>query len=149
MRRREFMAGLGGAAAAPVLWPVAARAQQDGRIRRGGVLMNGAATDASRQAYVKAFTDALGKAGWIEGKNAIDIRYSAGDVALARIFAAQLIGLLGAVAIGLSAISMVETAGREGGDGRAANPAGYRARHRRHPTPDCLRQSDPPPLRGG
>jgi putative ABC transport system substrate-binding protein len=91
MKRREFIAALGGAAA----WPLAAQAQQAGRMRRVGVLMNGAATLALRQAEVKAFTEALRNAGWIEGKNVtIDIRYNASDVTLARIFAAQLIGLM-------------------------------------------------------
>ena len=90
MRRREFVTLLGGAA-----WPIAGRAQQAGQMRRVGVLMNGVATATQQQAEVKAFTEALRNAGWIEGKNVtIDIRYNASDVTLARIFAAQLIGLM-------------------------------------------------------
>ena len=89
--RREFIAALGGAAAA---WPLAARAQQAERVRKVGVLMNSAATDATYQSYLAAFTEALHQLGWIEGQNLrIDVRWSAGDAALARIYAAQLIGL--------------------------------------------------------
>jgi putative ABC transport system substrate-binding protein len=64
-------------------------------MRRVGVLMNGSATGALTQAYVKTIAETLRAAGWIEGKNiSIDVRYNAGDAALARIFAAQLIGLM-------------------------------------------------------
>jgi putative tryptophan/tyrosine transport system substrate-binding protein len=56
-------------AAAPTLGSVATYAQQPDHMRRVGMLMNGAATEARPQAYVKAFTESLSKAGWIEGKN--------------------------------------------------------------------------------
>jgi putative ABC transport system substrate-binding protein len=92
MKRREFISLLGGATAA---WPLAARAQQPGGIRRIGVLMNASATDAGPQSRVAAFVQGLGQLGWIEGQNLrIDIRWNAGDAALARIYAAQLIGLM-------------------------------------------------------
>ena len=90
MRRRAFIAAIGGAAA----WPLAARAQQPDP-RRVGVLMNSAATDAAWHSYLTAFVQGLHQLGWIEGQNLrIDTRWSAGDSALARIYAAQLIGLM-------------------------------------------------------
>jgi putative tryptophan/tyrosine transport system substrate-binding protein len=89
VNRREFIALLGGAAA----WPLAVRAQPN-PVRHIGVLMNGAATETATQSYVAAFVQALGQLGWTEGQNVrIDIRWSAGDAALARTYAAQLIGL--------------------------------------------------------
>jgi putative ABC transport system substrate-binding protein len=90
MRRREFITLLGGAAA----WPLAARAQQGGRVRRIGVLMNAAATNAVSESYVAAFVQELRQLGWVEGRNLhIDVRWNAGDAQLARIYSAQLIGL--------------------------------------------------------
>jgi putative ABC transport system substrate-binding protein len=91
MRRRDFIAGLGGA----VAWPLVARTQQPDRMRRIGVLMNGAATETEYQSYLAAFIQGLHQLGWTEGQNIhFDVRWSAGDAGLARIYAAQLIGLL-------------------------------------------------------
>ena len=88
--RRQFATALSSAAA----WPLAARAHQGERVRRIGVLMNSTATDATWQSYHAAFVQGLRQLGWIEGQNLrIDTRWSAGDAALARIYAAQLIGL--------------------------------------------------------
>ena len=57
--------------------------------------MNAAATDTVPQSFLAAFVQALLHLGWSEGQNIrIDVRWSAGDAALARIYAAQLIGLM-------------------------------------------------------
>jgi putative ABC transport system substrate-binding protein len=92
MRRRAFIALLGGLGAA---WPLAARAQQPGRMPRIGVLMNGAATETAPLSYVAAFVQRMRQLGWTEGQNLrIDVRWNAGDAELARTYAAQLIGLM-------------------------------------------------------
>jgi putative tryptophan/tyrosine transport system substrate-binding protein len=91
MRRREFIVGLGGAAT----WPLAAWAQQRGEVRRIAVLMDRVATDTIPQSYLAAFTRGLQQFGWTEHDNLrMDVRWTAGDVELARICAAQLIGLM-------------------------------------------------------
>jgi putative ABC transport system substrate-binding protein len=102
LRRREFIMLLGGGA---VVWPLAARAQQ---MRRVGVLMNTAATDAIPVSYVAAFVQALARFGWIEGQNIrVDVRWNAADAALARIYAAQLIGLQPDVILSASTLNLM------------------------------------------
>ena len=90
IRRREFIATVGSAAAA---WLHAARAQQPDRVRRVGVLM-GIADDPEGQARVVVFRQALQALGWKEGRNVQFIyRWSAGDVMRARPFAKELVDL--------------------------------------------------------
>ena len=75
LQRREFMAGLGGAAA---VWPLAARAQQGNRVRRIGVLMPGDENDPVLKPIVSAFTQALAGLGWTVGRNVrMDLRWAA------------------------------------------------------------------------
>jgi ABC-type uncharacterized transport system substrate-binding protein len=89
--RRELIAVLSGAAAA---WPLAARAQQPGRMRRIGVLMNFAADDPEGQARMAAFHQGLQESGWTLGRNAqIDVRWSAVDAESSRRYAAEVVGL--------------------------------------------------------
>ena len=74
MRRREFIAGLGSAAA----WPVVARAQQPERMRRIGVLMPYDESDPQAKLRLSAFTQGLADLGWNEGRNVqIDLRWAA------------------------------------------------------------------------
>jgi putative ABC transport system substrate-binding protein len=67
VKRREFIAGLGYAAA----WPVVARAQQVGGVRRIGVLLNAVADDTLYQTRVGAFLQALAPLGWTIGRNVL------------------------------------------------------------------------------
>ena len=91
MRRRQFLAMLGGAV---VTWPLAARAQQRERTRRIGVLINFAADDPAAQSRLTAFLQGLAQLGWTEGGNAhIDVRWGAGDTERIRKYAAELVAL--------------------------------------------------------
>jgi putative tryptophan/tyrosine transport system substrate-binding protein len=91
VRRREFITLLGGAAAA---WPLAARAQQRGRMRRIGAMMLLAENDAEQKAWTQAFLQGLQEANWIDGRNIqIDYRWSSGNSARARRYATELVAL--------------------------------------------------------
>src|SRR5215475_2010652 len=102
MKRREFMALVGGAAT----WPLAARAQQDRRVRRLGFVIGRAENDVLSQASKIAFQEALGKFGWIEGSNLrIDVRYAADDLNRLRAYAAELVSLSPDVIVTSAAIA--------------------------------------------
>jgi putative ABC transport system substrate-binding protein len=72
--RREFIALLGGAAAA---WPLAARAQQPGRLPTIGFL--GSGTASTQSSWLAAHVQRLRELGWIEGRTvAIEVRWGEG-----------------------------------------------------------------------
>jgi putative ABC transport system substrate-binding protein len=82
LRRREFIAGLGGAAA----WPLAAGAQQGDRVRRIGVL-------GGPRPQLLAFMQALAGLGWTDGRNLrMDLRLAGDDNNRTRASAQELVG---------------------------------------------------------
>jgi putative tryptophan/tyrosine transport system substrate-binding protein len=90
MRRREFIALLGGAAA----WPLAAHAQQSDPMRRIGVLQILEEDDPETVARHAAFEHALQALGWTVGRNVrIDYRSAKGDANQLRKYATELIAL--------------------------------------------------------
>src|SRR5262245_27619089 len=90
MRRREVITLLGGAAA----WPLVARAQQPGRMRRLGVLLPATPDDAEWQSWLGAFLQGLAQSGWITGQNIrIETRWTRFDPEETRKSAAELVAL--------------------------------------------------------
>jgi putative tryptophan/tyrosine transport system substrate-binding protein len=88
MRRREFIAALGGAAA----WPIAVRAQQ--AMRRVAVLMGVREADELGQARLDGFLQGFRHLGWIDERNVcIDIRWSDGSLDQTREIAAEFVAL--------------------------------------------------------
>jgi putative ABC transport system substrate-binding protein len=91
VRRRDFIALLGGAA---VAWPLAARAQQSERMRRIGVLIGNIETDPEAQIRIGAFRQRLSEMGWTEGRNvSFDYRFGATDPDRIQSLARELVGL--------------------------------------------------------
>jgi putative ABC transport system substrate-binding protein len=90
MRRRTFIAGLGGV----VAWPLAAGAQQADRVRRIGVLIPGDENDPVWNPRLRAFTQALADFGWTEGRNVrMDLRWFGDGPNRIRALAQELVGL--------------------------------------------------------
>jgi putative ABC transport system substrate-binding protein len=90
LRRREFIAALGGA----VAWPLAVGAQQPERMRRIGVLAPYDESDSVMKPRVSAFTQALADLGWADGRNVrIVFRWAGNDINRIRALAQELVGL--------------------------------------------------------
>jgi putative tryptophan/tyrosine transport system substrate-binding protein len=90
VKRRQFIVGLGGA----VAWPVVARAQQPERMRRIGLLPVYDENDPEGKRRVSAFTQALSGLGWTDGRNVrMELRWGGNDSNRIRTFAQELVGL--------------------------------------------------------
>ena len=91
MRRRDLIKGIAGSA---IAWPLAARAQQAERMRRLGVLMAVAESDADAHKGISILQDRLQKLGWKDGNNIrIDYRWGNGDPDRIQEFAKELVEL--------------------------------------------------------
>jgi ABC-type uncharacterized transport system substrate-binding protein len=90
MKRRQFIALVGGAAA----WPLAAHAQQREPMRTIGVIMNYAEHDAEGEARVSALRKRLQELGWAERNNVrIEVRWAAGKTDRMQAYAAEFVRL--------------------------------------------------------
>jgi len=102
--RRELLAALGGTAAA---WPLAARAQQAGKVPTIGFL--GTTTASAWGPWTAAFVQRLRELGWIEGRNlAIEYRWADGRTGRFTEIAAEFVRLKVDVIVtgGLSAVAV-------------------------------------------
>jgi putative ABC transport system substrate-binding protein len=89
MRRREFIAAMGGATFA-----FAARADAPNRVRTVGVLLFGAEDDPVAKTRLEGLRRGLQKLDWAEGRNLrIEARFGAADPGRIRSYAKELVGL--------------------------------------------------------
>jgi putative ABC transport system substrate-binding protein len=88
VRRRTFIAGLGGA----VAWPVMVRAQQGERVRRIGLLMNFPEADTEGNTRLVAFLQRMHELGWSDGHNLkLESRWSGADIDRMQTFAREIV----------------------------------------------------------
>ena len=100
-----FITLLGGAAAA---WPLAARAQQPGRVWRIGVLFGIAKNDPEGRNRIDALRQGLEKLGWLLGQNLqIESRWAGGDLERLKAQAAELVRLKPDVLVAGATVSLV------------------------------------------
>ena len=108
MRRREFIALIGGVA---VAWPLSAPAQQPEQVRRIGALINRGADDPQGEAGIAAFKQVLQQLGWSDGRDVrMDIRSGANDVDLTRRYATELVALAPDVVLAVGTVAVTAAA---------------------------------------
>src|SRR5260370_12757623 len=89
LKRGDFVAGLFGAAA----WPVVARAQQPERLRLIAYITSNAENGPDSM-WAASFRKGLEEHGWIDGRNVrIDYRFGGGDATLTPKLAKELVEL--------------------------------------------------------
>ena len=92
MKRREFISLMSGAAASPVLWPLAARAQRTRAPHRRA--RESSRRRHSRTNVCRGVRTGAQQLGWVDGRNArTDMRWAAGDPARYRKYSAELAAL--------------------------------------------------------
>ena len=107
MRRRQFIAGLGSAAA----WPVVARAQQSATPVIG--LLDFFASRPTNGPFVEAFRAGLAEGGFIEGRNlSIEYRGGRGNFRQVADFATELVSRRVALIVAIGALAPARTAKR-------------------------------------
>jgi putative ABC transport system substrate-binding protein len=90
-----------------VAWPLAARAQQSGAMRRIGVLMNRTADEPEASSLVGAFAQGLAELGWTIGRNVlIEYRWGANDADLDRRYSAELVAFAPDVILAAGTLSV-------------------------------------------
>jgi putative tryptophan/tyrosine transport system substrate-binding protein len=90
MRRRDFIAVIGGG----VAWPIAARAQQAARLRQVAILRGEVAGDAEGLRNSGALTQGLQALGWAQDRNIrIELRWAGGSVDAMKALAKELVAL--------------------------------------------------------
>ena len=90
MRRRDFIASIGGAAT----WPLMARAQQGQRVPLICILEAISTDTPGSKSRYAAFLEGLQQLGWTPGRNVrIEVRYAEGDEAALRKYAEELVAL--------------------------------------------------------
>src|SRR6516225_8660606 len=104
MRRREFIALTGAVAAT---WPLAAHAQQDGRMPRVAVLTPFADSDPETQSWLKTFVNEMQAVGWTDGRNVqIDVRWAGGEIGRIQKLAKELVDLQPEVVLAMTTPSV-------------------------------------------